>query len=79
MFVCILFLLPTAHPVNGQNMNYAVVAIGGLLNIVGASWVGWGRKQYTGARQSTADGQDEKAETSAVVVEVRTTNSKFDS
>lgn len=50
IFVCTLFILPTAHPVNAQNMNYAVVAIGSLLVLVILSWVMWGRKQYKGAR-----------------------------
>ncbi|KZW03950.1 amino acid transporter [Exidia glandulosa HHB12029] len=48
VFVCVLFVLPTSHPVTPDNMNYAVVAIGGLLVIVTINWLLWGRKTFTG-------------------------------
>ncbi|GLB39550.1 putative amino acid permease [Lyophyllum shimeji] len=47
-FVCILFVLPTATPVNQLNMNYAVVAIGGLALIVAVVWFSWGRFHFHG-------------------------------
>ncbi|OCB89270.1 amino acid transporter [Sanghuangporus baumii] len=48
VFVCVLFILPTAHPTNAQNMNYAIVAIGGLLVITTSMWVFWGRSRFIG-------------------------------
>ncbi len=30
VFICVLFVLPTAHPVTQFNMNYAVVSVGGI-------------------------------------------------
>ncbi|KAJ7061260.1 amino acid transporter [Mycena amicta] len=48
IFVCILFILPTAHPVNELNMNYAVVAVGGVMLLVLGMWVGWGRSGFKG-------------------------------
>ena len=57
MFICVLFILPTAHPVNSQNMNYAVVAVGGILILVGLTWVFWGRYTFKGPVH-TVDGLD---------------------
>jgi hypothetical protein len=34
-------------------MNYAVVAIGALLVLVGAGWFTWGKNQYAGTQSST--------------------------
>lgn len=51
-FICVLFVLPTAYPVNVLNMNYAVVAIGGVLVIVAVNWVTWGRFSFTGPVQT---------------------------
>ncbi|EJC99705.1 uncharacterized protein FOMMEDRAFT_93126 [Fomitiporia mediterranea MF3/22] len=48
VFICILFILPTAHPTNAQNMNYAVVAIGGLIVLTTLAWLFWGRVQFDG-------------------------------
>ncbi|KAH8112918.1 amino acid transporter [Phellopilus nigrolimitatus] len=48
VLVCILFILPTAHPTNAQNMNYAVVAIGALLVLTVLAWVVWGRMHFHG-------------------------------
>ena len=62
VFVCVLFVLPTAHPVNSQNMNYAVVAVGGIMMLVGATWVLWGRFRFAGPVATAADddGAEEK-------------------
>lgn len=57
VFICVLFILPTAHPVNSQNMNYAVVAVGGILILVGLTWVFWGRYTFKGPVH-TVDGLD---------------------
>ncbi|KAI0672071.1 amino acid transporter [Trametes maxima] len=48
VFICVLFILPTAHPTNTLNMNYAVVAIGAVMLLVGACWASWGRTRFTG-------------------------------
>jgi uncharacterized membrane protein len=48
IFVCVLFILPTVHPVNKLNMNYAVVAVGGVMLLVVLMWVFWGRTQFSG-------------------------------
>ncbi|KAL0946011.1 hypothetical protein HGRIS_012288 [Hohenbuehelia grisea] len=54
-FICILFILPTAHPVNELNMNYAVVAVGGLLLLVTAAWALWGRYHFVGSVHTNID------------------------
>ncbi|KAK1231737.1 polyamine transporter tpo5 [Marasmius sp. AFHP31] len=48
IFVCILFVLPTSHPVNENNMNYAVVSVGGVILIVALTWLFWGRHRFRG-------------------------------
>lgn len=46
IFICVLFVLPTARPVTPSNMNYAVVSVGGIFLIVGLAWVTWGRTHF---------------------------------
>lgn len=48
VFICVLFILPTATPVSQLNMNYAIVAIGGIVLIVGMVWTFWGRFHFSG-------------------------------
>lgn len=48
VFICVLFILPTSYPVNALNMNYAIVAIGGVIVLVGLCWLFWGRYRFTG-------------------------------
>ncbi|KAG1819269.1 amino acid transporter [Suillus subaureus] len=48
VFICILFVLPTAYPVNVLNMNYAIVAVGGLLVIITINWFWWGKHSFKG-------------------------------
>ncbi|KAG1733265.1 amino acid permease-domain-containing protein [Suillus lakei] len=48
IFVCILFILPTAYPVDVLNMNYAIVAVGGLLVVIAINWLWWGRHSFIG-------------------------------
>ncbi len=55
LFICVLFILPTATPVNQSNMNYAIVAIGGVLLIVASVWFIWGRSHFTGPVQTLSD------------------------
>ncbi|KAJ3999015.1 amino acid/polyamine transporter I [Lentinula boryana] len=47
-FICVLFILPTGSPVNKNNMNYAVVSVGGIIMIVATTWISWGRFRYKG-------------------------------
>ncbi|KAG8682806.1 hypothetical protein FRC08_014714, partial [Ceratobasidium sp. 394] len=47
-FVCVLFILPTSMPVNALNMNYSAVAIGGVLILILASWIFYGRYHFKG-------------------------------
>lgn len=48
----VLFVLPTAHPTTSLNMNYAIVAIGGLIVLTTLQYVFWGRKHYNGIVQT---------------------------
>ncbi|KAJ7101546.1 amino acid transporter [Mycena belliarum] len=48
IFICVLFVLPTAHPVTELSMNYAVVAVGGVMLLVLLMWVLWGRRRFVG-------------------------------
>ncbi|KAG8691767.1 hypothetical protein FRC09_011527 [Ceratobasidium sp. 395] len=48
MLVCVLFILPTSMPVNALNMNYSVVAIGGVLILILASWIFYGQYHFKG-------------------------------
>ncbi|KIJ54487.1 hypothetical protein M422DRAFT_73498 [Sphaerobolus stellatus SS14] len=66
IFVCILFILPTARPVTALNMNYAVVAIGGLLVLIILAWFGYGQFHFHGSVRTTEgiadNGQEFKEE-----------------
>jgi hypothetical protein len=48
IFICVLFILPTAHPVTSLSMNYAVVAVVGVMLLVLLMWVFWGRTRFAG-------------------------------
>ncbi|KAF5373654.1 hypothetical protein D9758_000775 [Tetrapyrgos nigripes] len=48
VFICVLFILPTAHPVTKDNMNYAIVSVGGIMLIVATTWIFWGRFSFKG-------------------------------
>lgn len=54
VFICVLFILPTATPVTQFNMNYAIVAIGGVVLIVSIAWMLWGRSHFTGPVRTLA-------------------------
>ena len=60
VFICVLFVLPTAHPTTALNMNYAVVAIGGVLLLVGACWAFWGRFRFVGPVQTVRAGDEKR-------------------
>ncbi|KAI0689336.1 amino acid transporter [Cytidiella melzeri] len=55
IFICVLFILPTATPVTSLNMNYAIVAIGGVLIVVGLVWLAWGRFHFVGPVPTVED------------------------
>ncbi|KAF9075856.1 amino acid transporter [Rhodocollybia butyracea] len=67
-FICVLFILPTAFPVNKNNMNYAVVSVGTIMMLVVTTWVFWGRFRYKGPVATSVvpskrcSGSDEKIE-----------------
>ncbi|CCM06177.1 uncharacterized protein FIBRA_08419 [Fibroporia radiculosa] len=48
VFICVLFILPTAYPVNTLDMNYAIVAIGAIILIVALCWFVWGNSHFVG-------------------------------
>ncbi|KAI1329078.1 amino acid permease [Xylariaceae sp. FL0255] len=75
LFVSIIFILPTIRPVTPQNMNYAIVYLGGILATSTIFWYAGGKKYYTGPlveadvlvgeEDSTTGSNDAKKEISA--------------
>ena len=64
MFICVLFILPTATPVTALNMNYAIVAVGGVVLVVSVAWVIWGRFHFFGPKRTlTAEQYEDEAKT----------------
>jgi len=59
VFICVLFVLPTAYPVDSLNMNYAVVAIGAVILIASLCWLVWGHKHFTGPVSTLAEQVEE--------------------
>ncbi|GJE93136.1 amino acid transporter [Phanerochaete sordida] len=55
VFICVLFILPTATPVTELNMNYAIVAIGGVILIACIAWATWGRSHFFGPVRTIAE------------------------
>lgn len=64
VFVCVLFVLPTGHPVTAINMNYAVVAIGGVIVAVAINWIWWGHARFVGPVRTLDEDVYEEKETS---------------
>ena len=60
VFICVLFILPTARPTTVLNMNYAIVAIGGVFVLVGACWAFWGRFRFVGPVQTVRAGDEKR-------------------
>ena len=54
-----LFVLPTARPVTPQNMNYAIVAVGGIIVLIVLAWFGWGRRSFKGPVATATMEQEE--------------------
>lgn len=59
----VFFVLPTSMPVTALNMNYAVVAIGGLILLVSLQWLVWGRKVYHGIVHTYVPGSESEGST----------------
>lgn len=53
VFVSIIFFFPTARPVSGENMNYAIVFMAFILLCSTAYWYIRGRKFYVGPIKET--------------------------
>ncbi|KAL7284818.1 hypothetical protein ACG7TL_002128 [Trametes sanguinea] len=62
VFICVLFILPTAHPTDALNMNYAIVAIGAVILLVGVCWLVWGRFRFEGPVKTVTPGEDDDGE-----------------
>ncbi|PPQ63900.1 hypothetical protein CVT24_010367 [Panaeolus cyanescens] len=56
VFICVLFVLPTAHPVNQTDMNYSIVSIGSILLLVSLTWFFWGRHTFVGPVHTKSGG-----------------------
>ena len=50
LFTTVFFLFPPDLPVDGNNMNYAVVVLGVVLVLSAGTWIFQGRKEFTGPR-----------------------------
>ncbi|KJA23954.1 hypothetical protein HYPSUDRAFT_184693 [Hypholoma sublateritium FD-334 SS-4] len=61
VFICVLFVLPTARPVTQFNMNYAIVSVGGIFLIVGLTWFFWGQHHFVGSVHTNSDIVEEGA------------------
>ncbi|KAA1475343.1 amino acid transporter [Dentipellis sp. KUC8613] len=66
IFICVLFVLPTARPVTPQNMNYAVVAVGGIFVLVGLAWALWGRRRFRGPVRTLVEPSEDAGEVASV-------------
>eukprot|EP00243_Klebsormidium_subtile_P001390 TRINITY_DN123_c0_g1_i3.p1 TRINITY_DN123_c0_g1~~TRINITY_DN123_c0_g1_i3.p1 ORF type:complete len:282 (-),score=52.89 TRINITY_DN123_c0_g1_i3:613-1458(-) len=47
-YTCSVFLLPTTYPINSTTLNYAPVALGALVIVVGGWWILDARKWFKG-------------------------------
>jgi amino acid permease (GABA permease) len=50
VFITILFMLPTEHPITHDNFNYTVVAVVAVIGFAGIWWVVSARKWFTGPK-----------------------------
>jgi amino acid permease (GABA permease) len=56
VFITILFVLPTVHPITRDNFNYSIVAVGAVLLFSAGYWVLSAHRWFTGPRvQGTAE------------------------
>jgi heme/copper-type cytochrome/quinol oxidase subunit 4 len=55
IFITILFMLPTASPINRDNFNYTIVAVVAVIGFAGIYWLVSAHNWFTGPRvQGTA-------------------------
>lgn len=67
MVTSIIMFFPTEYPVTKDNMNYAVVIVGGVALIAGFYWAVSARHTYQGPKRTNLD----VSETSSDVVKVK--------
>ncbi|EIM82927.1 amino acid transporter [Stereum hirsutum FP-91666 SS1] len=70
VFICVLFILPTAQPVTADDMNYSIAAIGAVFILVGLSWLFWGRFHFKGPVSEIDQGEEVVVEDEKVEVPV---------
>ncbi|KAJ3208963.1 hypothetical protein HDU83_008598 [Entophlyctis luteolus] len=63
--MCVMFCLPTAMPVTATNMNYTVVAIGGVLLLIFISFFAWGKNHFKGPIRTVDVSAEDIAESDA--------------
>uniref|UniRef100_A0A0E0P9F0 Amino acid permease n=1 Tax=Oryza rufipogon TaxID=4529 RepID=A0A0E0P9F0_ORYRU len=54
-YTCTVFLLPTAYPISAGNFNYAPVALGACLGLIGLWWVLDARRWFKGPVRNIDD------------------------
>jgi amino acid transporter len=52
IFICILFVLPTASPITASTFNYTIVAVAVVVGAATIWWFASARKWFTGPRQN---------------------------
>jgi amino acid permease (GABA permease) len=52
VLICVLFVLPTAGPINVANFNYTIVAVAVVVGAATIWWFAGARKWFTGPRQN---------------------------
>ncbi|KAL7418652.1 polyamine transporter tpo5 [Cryptotrichosporon argae] len=63
ILMSMLFIMPASYPVTAENMNYAIVAVGGVVLGVTLQWFFWGKKVYHGVVHTfVADDAEVEAE-----------------
>ena len=49
-FITAVFCLPTTYPITSQTLNYAPVAVGGIVCLVGLAWLFSAQHWFSGPR-----------------------------
>lgn len=49
-FIIAVFCLPTIYPITAQTLNYAPVAVGGVVFLVGLGWLLSARRWFAGPK-----------------------------
>ena len=53
--ICVLFVLPTASPIEAKTFNYTIVAVAAVLGGAAIWWFAGARKWFTGPRQTVTE------------------------